>query len=854
MSLSNTPFPPGPLPPDVPFQNKWELLKPFIVDQYVNHKVKLSELMQVIKTRHGFDASETQYKYQINRKWQLTKILKSAKKDAICKKLQRGNDRPAVVEHQGQNVNAKLRRHLKNARRQIQAPGLMQKRDNDEANLSPGPSVAFKNSVFLYWNMPYGIMRGFNSGTMNHTSPSGSASTPSDVIMTMASSPPAQTSSFSTELKKRRAIDRAHLFVRGEHDQLIKSMNQAERKTMSTWLYQFWFYAFKTAKYWGQGPRNWNAEFLEFENFKVAISSIPNTPGANFSPSVFQHTPSDITMAEGAGEYEDVAPSSLCRWAVHVHEMSYKRLPSPPRDTNEVYDLDHPEGWPKWPDGWKKPEFQDRLRNGLENNDFSSVKAKDLPVAVGHIVAAAEKSPEELLAEAVGFSILGHNAELLEKQLGSITDKDLDVNLENLYPFHLAASYLDGAGTCCGVFEELMRCAVTGRILQKTYENRLGHTILDNFMITILKSHTYITPGQVEDSWKNEKNFVGVGVDICGRWDSDSACFRRRLERGKPTIPKSWKHKFCHTSIQTICHCIRVLFGFKFSPPIDTPSGLFVKRCLQCGIKLQLRPLHTLVLTAAYLGSYGFEGEDLFGILACLLCLLANGADPTLTAEISVSALAHEQTCDSCDQHEEITASDLAQRIGSTFSSNWSSKVNTGWQVVCYVLRSSVEERKQNENFEGAYQEAKMGYDNRMDELSLDQFDDEEENHVPFWCYDEHSHYFGVSPNMAILWAAVQTELLTYRKLKEGDPWISEHFSMKDLLEGLCVGEGIRVGLVEKELMNPFCYCGRFEGNNTIWGHPVVGDACKEYFANLDCWDRATYLDETLTGILADFY
>ena len=90
---------------------------------------------------------------------------------------------------------------------------------------------------FLYWNMPYGIMRGFNNGTMNHTSPSGSASTPSDVIMTMtssppvnATSPPAQPSSLSTELKKRRAIDRAHLFARGEHDQLIKSMNQAERK------------------------------------------------------------------------------------------------------------------------------------------------------------------------------------------------------------------------------------------------------------------------------------------------------------------------------------------------------------------------------------------------------------------------------------------------------------------------------------------------------------------------------------------------------------------------------------------------------------------------------------------------
>lgn len=294
-----------------------------------------------------------------------------------------------------------------------------------------------------------------------------------------------------------------------------------------------------------------------------------------------------------------------------------------------------------------------------------------------------------------------------------------------------------------------------------------------------------------------------------------------------------------------------MFFGLGFSRLINTPSGLFVKRCLQCGIKLQLRPLHTLVLTAAYLGSYGFEGEDLFGILACLLCLLANGADPTLTAEISVSALAHEQTCDSCDQHEEITASDLAQRIGNTFSSSWSSEVTTGWQVVCYVLRSSVEERKQNEDFEEAYEEAEVKYGDRMDELSLNQSDDEEENRVPFWCPHPddggHSHYFGASPNMAILWAAVQTELLTYRKLKEGDPWISDHFSMKDLLEGLCAGEGIRVGLVEKELMNPFCYCGRFEGNCDIWSHPVMDDACKEYFANLDRWDRATYLADTLT-------
>ncbi|OCL03760.1 hypothetical protein AOQ84DRAFT_418262 [Glonium stellatum] len=821
MSLSNTPFPPGPLPPEVSFQNKWELLKPFIIDQYINRKAPLSELIQTIKTRHGFDASESQYKYQINRKWQLKKILTATKKDAICKKLQQRDDRPAVVEHLGQNVNAKLRRHLKNARRQIQAPGLMQKREND---------------IFLYWNMPYGTMQGFNTGIMNRASPSGSGSTPSDIVMTMASSPQTNTStsregasSLSVELKKKRTVDRAHLFILNERDQLIKSMNQAERQTMSTWLYQFWFYAFKTAKYWGRGPRNWNAELLRFEDFGGAMLSLPNTPSANPSPSIFQHSPLDVRMAEGAGEDEDVAPSNLCRWVIHVPYTPYEPLASPPRDMTGAYDLNNPEDWPKWPVGWEVPEFQDRLKNGLETNDFSTAKAHDLPVAVDQIAAAVERSPEELVVEAIGFSIIGHNIELLATQIANVKKKRLEVDIEVLYPLHLAASYLDGAGTCCKILKCLIYSYIPGYSVIRNYQNTFGHTVLDNLFISILKSHTSILPGYVDDVWKNEKSFVGDNVDICGRWDADSVCFRKRLQRGKPTIPKEWKHKFCHTSVQTICHFIEILFYGLSSQLVNKASGIFLKYCSQCGLKLQLRPLHTLVLVATHLALSGCEDEDLFGMIACLLCFLANGADPTLTAEISVSALLHVQPCEICEQHEFLTAFDLAQQIGASLFLTWSPKVQTGWRVFCSVLRSSTEERRCNEDYSKAYEAANEDNPSRCEG----------------WDDGSNRHFFGANKNMSILWAAVQTEFLTYRRLKEDDPWISEHFNMEDLAEGLHIGEEIRVGLVQKGLMEHFCYCDvLWSAKDDMPRPPRLGDVCKGYFANLDRWDRATYLED----------
>jgi hypothetical protein len=66
------------------------------------------------------------------------------------------------------------------------------------------------------------------------------------------------------------------------------------------------------------------------------------------------------------------------------------------------------------------------------------------------------------------------------------------------------------------------------------------------------------------------------------------------------------------------------------SPRIDSVSGLFVRRCNNCGLELKLGPLHPLVVVAFYLAHLGMPGETLLGALAILVCLLSHGADASL--------------------------------------------------------------------------------------------------------------------------------------------------------------------------------------------------------------------------------
>ena len=604
-------------------------------------------------------------------------------------------------------------------------------------------------------------------------------------------------------------------------------------RQMSVWLYQFWFFSFRSAKNWGRGPRNWTADLLGFENFQETISSMsPNTHGLIDTPDSTVHSPRNIALSDVTPAY--LPPSPLCRWAIHIRYPQYDPLPEPLVEaTYNPYDEST---WRAWAGSYEGPSFDETLSNSLESNDFSSLRASDLPVAVPYIARAARQSSEELLGEALGFSIMSRNVDLIEELSKKLRESG-SPNLEDFYPFHLATSYLDGSQTCCNVVDLLISAMPPGVSLRQTYTNNLGHTILDNLMITILRSHTSVAPGLVDDTWQREKRFPGDEVDICGRWDADSDCFRSLLARGEAAIPFAWKHKFCHTSAQTICHCIHTIFLPSFAPDINIPSGLFVKRCLHCGLKLQLTPLHTLVLTAFALARQGAANEDLFGILACALCLLWNGADASGTVQVSLDALWHAEQVDQCS-HEELSASTLAERLETLFQDTWNKEIQTGWKLLFFVLRSSHKEwmrekRRSEETFD----------ENAM-ETESDSEDDSE--HFPLGitfgddCCGNGAYYFGRNKQLGVIHAAIQTELVTYRRLAEGDLWTSANFNMEELLWSLQHGERPRIGLVEKKLMKEFCACGTFYDG---YGACVRADqACASYFMNMDIWARASFI------------
>jgi len=620
-----------------------------------------------------------------------------------------------------------------------------------------------------------------------------------------------------------------------------------------------------------------------------------------------QEIPAIITMV----------PPTICRWSIHLADYKGSvegrdRTPSPP--LLEDPDPNDEASWSEWPASLSTRSFTETIQQGLETNSFTKVRMRDLPIGLGQIVKAVKRSPNELLVEALGFSIMGRNIELVMKTISEIRMKERSessVNISGLHPFHLATIYLDGSKHCCNILDYIVGYNPTLISVRKLYRNDLGHTILDNLMITILRSHTSCSANMVDEAFTKNHRFAGEEVDICGRWDADSDCVRHLLANGNPAIPFEWKHMFCHTSAQAICHCIAAVFGPHWGPEINSPSGLFTQRCSNpdCGEKLILYPLHTLVLTAIHLSESGCKGENLFGILACLLCLLSNGANPLLKAQISSEALLGRQLTENCT-HKELDPAELTNQVPESVTSKWSPTVQTGWRIFCYVLRDSQAEwrpKPAREEHDAEMMES-MGelysmhpadipilpYIYGMDGVDL--YDDigmaeapfsynpewnasndrqntndtevrdaEEERSsdveevegnddrsqvegLPAKCDIEewHRNYFGSNSRLATLWAAVQTELVTYRRLREGDSWISPYFDMQALLRDLEDPEGadISIDLVRRRMMKEFCDCGIFfEADD--YADVRMEEVSSHYFSNLEqCeWTRRKYID-----------
>jgi hypothetical protein len=216
------------------------------------------------------------------------------------------------------------------------------------------------------------------------------------------------------------------------------------------------------------------------------------------------------------------------------------------------------------------------------------------------------------------------------------------------------------------------------------------------------------------------------------------------------------KHPFCHTSAQAVCHGLVAVYGSPMGPKLNAPSGLFIRRCTQCGTETRLGPLHALVVSAFYMAQVGMAEETLFGALAVAVCLLALGAGPSHRVKVSINDIQDPQEDESCE-HLLVTPSELTGALPAHVVKSWSDSLQSGWECLHKTLRY-----------------AERSSDSYPCSLSYNA--------------DVHGYWISLpcnSPKIGKLWALIQAELLTYRRLQSGHSWISGNFLMKDAVRWL---------------------------------------------------------------------
>ncbi|RSM18459.1 hypothetical protein CDV31_002784 [Fusarium ambrosium] len=771
----------------IPYNKRWEYLKDTIIKLYLEEGEKVDKLASRMKSEYSFDALPSAYKYQF-RKWGIKKSTSSKVKAQVV------------------NTQLKRKRDASTSDLTIMEGGREKPLDKKKLKryLERRHDLVLTSGIFLRWNLPYNaLFANFirPDGPPSPFSPVSHPNSPANIIVNSPDNASSQLvgPSPTTQLIRDKAhLERADLFIQGQYQELLLQLDREERKVVADWLHDFWIHSFMTAKYWGRGPETWTPGLIAAKTFG-SVELKDSTA-----------TPSDVTPTPNTSHITIDSPSQLCRWSIHYDtDVTYEPVPSPPPENDNEQDIEDESTWLPWDASRDHPTPADTMRSALSDNSFSRIDVQDVPLSTSSITRAVHRSQGQIEVDSWGFAIMARNPDALE----GMTPPE---GLEHIHPFHLAASYLDGAHNCCLIL------------------GKLAEDLLDSLMINILRSHTSMKPGEVCRGFAKQNRFPGEEVDICGRWDADSRCIRQLYASGRCTIPFEWKHPYCHTSVQAVCHSIIALCWSDDAIDINIPSGLFSKSCGCCRKDLKLSPLHTLVMVAFYLGDRGASGETMFGAIATLSCMLASWADPARPADISVSELfgAGTDTGERCT-HSPITPSGLASSVPDKTLESWPHERQQGWRAFVAVLdfASPREDSSSSSSAEGE----------DSDSSSSEESGDSDTSSEYTTFQDE---------GLAILWAASQTEMLTYRRIKTTDPWISGRFCIKQLLKGLDGGLGpANIPLYNDGLMSlGFNKNGWFEGSSDMF-RPTAQDVCASYFMNLEDWDRTTFIDSAQTTL-----
>ncbi|CAF3626357.1 unnamed protein product [Fusarium graminearum] len=570
------------------------------------------------------------------------------------------------------------------------------------------------------------------------------------------------------------------------------------------YFHEFYMHGFLTAKNWGSPP---------------SIINVPTPSG--FTPSAFFEFPSSPLLTDASNHIDIInPPTNLCRWSIHVKEIEYEPLPE-----------EQPDSFPT------SMSFPECLQNSISTGDFTELRNDNLPLSHETIVHSLTKNPKALELDSWKLAIMAGNDDLLYHLGRGKNRKQIQEEIKSIYPYHLAASFLNGGGPCCAIFYALDSVVGRSYLLQHN-NNDLGHTILDSLLVSILRSHTSVQPEMVSDEFRALSRFPGEEKDICGRWDADSPEVRGLFAQGYARIPTRWKHPFCHSAVQAVCHCALSLFAPLTRANINCESGLFVRRCTECGMGLKLGPLHALVSTAFFLGQFGMPGETLFGPLAILVCLINMNVDVNMRMNISLEEILRTSEPERC-HHRSMTAVDMMMCIPASVVRNWTNACQVGWDCLLHTLRLA-----ESSDTENSYRHDR---DSPECELSARETDGESQSSVCEFQGLHDDEIFKCTHKMiGILWATIQAEFLTYRRLTVNDPWISKMFQMV-ALQAWLKGEtqGFNTPLVVQGMMKIHSRCGWFyEDENKLRVIATASDVCKEWFANLDNYERTTFVPE----------
>ncbi|CAG9948996.1 unnamed protein product [Clonostachys rosea f. rosea IK726] len=760
-----------------PNNERWTHLKPVITSLYMDccdtsgKVMTYSKVATFMKLHYNFHAAESQYKRWFT-EWGVRKRTYATEKGVIVsvlgKRQRPGQSTSNVTLQQGnsdKHIDKKqLARYLKS---EIQT--------YKTCKIAPG--------VLSSWSLPYAAWTKTFESQPDQPSPFGTSEwTPNymNIESPAAISPSQEFAAPSPTmqlLENERADYRSSMLLQGSLNALLTSLGRDNRMVVHNFFHDFYIHSFVTAKYWGKGPLAWSPEMIT-----ALISSEMSQPAQISSSSA----DSLVTTVTGTGSQ---SPTNLCRWAIHAEQHKYEPIPEVSNE-DELFDIRNPNSWAEWPNQQLSSlSFTNSMQNSLENHAFSHTPVEDLPISMNMITSSVSQDPRCLVIDAWKLAIIAGNRDLLATLRYQIDHTALE-DIKDIYPFHLAIAFLDGAKSCCGVFEDLAGTLIPWRHRVDNF----GHTIFDSLMISILSSHTDLHPQEVSPAFREMTRFPGEEKDICGRWDTDSPIIRKLFEDGTARIPAQWKHPFCHTSVQAICHVLTIL-----GTHIEVDSGgLFARYCSNCGLKLTLGPLHTLIIVAASLarndGIYphvltksDVSVEDLYGIAEPGRCY-----------------------------HKSMDAFEFIKTVPRGIIEQWSSECQVGWECMTQILRIAAEV----ESGEG------------------DESDEEDMDLGPCRICRRYEG-FCKEPKLGILWATIQTELLTYRRLDEGLPWISANFSMQALETFLKIdGEEFDTPLVKANMMKPHSECGWFEDRIM----PIAEDVCNHFFMNMEDHSRSSFL------------